>query len=65
MVELKDGKCIIRGKDNVVATGTLHGALYILDTPQTPRYNEVRMFPLFRFGTNVSPTSIPKVYYTW
>ncbi len=41
LVELKNGKYIIRREDNVVATGTLHGALYILDAPQTPRYNEV------------------------
>ncbi len=41
LIELKDGKCIIRRKDNVVATGTRHGALYILDAPNTHRYNEV------------------------
>ncbi len=41
MVELKDGKCIMKSKHKVVATGTLHGALYILDVPENPRNTEV------------------------
>ncbi len=58
VVELKDGKCNIRRKDNVVATGALHGALYILDGPQAPRYDKVACLQ----SSGLARTARPRQY---